>query len=273
MSFENRTKAAMVKNTDPSLTGGFWRKRPYPHIFKSVESNFIDGVYPLKCDVKGTLSGKDIHLHPDVASMNSSQALCINFFKKFFDGSDKEEYLINLLKQSGVRLESYDIKNAVFEFVPDKKENTNFDFYLVMNNGTHISFEVKYTENGFGRPRIGMAEKYHDKWEQIYRDRVSNSRYLNCDEQDFYKNYQINRNIIYAGSNDYVLFLTPKANRSKGIVDGRTYIDTINVQHPNIMNLFLEDLIKNLMDLTCDDAQLHEYYCIFREKYIDVLEI
>jgi hypothetical protein len=39
------------------------------------------------------------------------------------------------------------------------------------------------------------------------------------------------------------------------------------------MNLFLEDLIKNLMDLTCDDAQLHEYYCIFREKYIDVLEI
>ena len=40
-----------------------------------------------------------------------------------------------ILKELGVHLSSDSITNAIFEYVPCKKEGTNFDFFIILTKG------------------------------------------------------------------------------------------------------------------------------------------
>ena len=70
---------------------------------------------------------------------------------------------------------------------------------MILKDKTHISFEIKYTELEFGgiSPDKNSLGKYQRKF---------------------------NRNICYVKAGDIVLFLTPRANYSAGLVEGRNYI-------------------------------------------------
>ena len=133
--------------------------------------------------------------------------------------------------------------------------------------------EIKYTESEFGgiSEKDKNSEKYCDKWENIYKDMVAVSPYINCNENTFYENYQINRNIVYAKDGDVVIFLTPKANDTVGISEGRKYIDSLG--NSNICNLYWEEIVEELLELVKDLPELNAYYTKFYNKYIRILEL
>jgi len=272
-SFSKRIQEIMGERAPKELTGGTWHGVAYPHIYLDKKYNFIDEKYPVLCDIKGDLfSGKEIKYHDGAAHLNSSQVVCIGFFKKFFEKEEWEQILVKALVNLGVPLSSNQIKCATFEYEPDSAERTNFDFYMVMADGSKISMEIKYTEPEFGgiSPDNKDPDKYSRKWISIYQDMVEKSPFLNCTEDEFYKHYQVNRNICYAGNNDIVLFLTPRANDAIGLADGREYIDSYSESYPNIRNIYWEDLVAEIMKLVSDTV-LADYYCKFKEKYIDIL--
>lgn len=276
-AFDQKIKDIMSQNVPAELTGGKWHGVAYPHIYCDKKYNFIDEKYPVRCDIKGNYFGKEnkIKYHNGIVHLNSSQALCINFFKKFFEKEKWEKILIKTLKSLQVPILSEKIECAVFEYEPDAKERTNFDFYLILDNKAHISFEIKYTESEFGSisPDRNDPKKYKHKWTEIYSEMVLACPYITCNEQEFYKknHYQINRNICYAREGDIVLFLTPRANNSAGIVEGRHYIDSFTKTNPRIMNIYWEDISETLMNLIVNEPELMEYYNKFKEKYIDIL--
>ena len=84
-SHDKIVKERMVIKSDPSILGGMWNGKEYQHICKKLALNFIDGKVPLMADFKGSLSGDKIKYHHGAAHLNSSQVMCISFFKKFFE--------------------------------------------------------------------------------------------------------------------------------------------------------------------------------------------
>lgn len=272
-TFSKRIQRIMGEKAPKELTGGTWHGTAYHHIYLDKKYNFIDGRYPTLCDIKGDLfKGHEIKYHDGAAHLNSSQVVCISFFKKFFEKDDWEHYLVETLKNVGVPLSSEKIEYAIFEYEPDSKERTNFDFYMVMSDGSRVSMEIKFTEAEFGgiSPDKNDPDKYSRKWVDIYNDMVSHSPYLSCMEEDFYKNYQVNRNIGPAREEDVVLFLTPRANDAKALIEGRKYIDSFTEKYPNIRNIYWEDIVAELMQLI-SDPELVDYYSEFKKKYIDIL--
>ena len=145
--------------------------------------------------------------------------------------------------------------------------------YLIFDDGKRISFECKYTETEFGgissdkRDPNKYNKKYNRKWDHIHKNLVADSIFLFTDKKEFYRHYQINRNIVYADSGDYVLFLTPRANDAKGICDGRTYIDNMENQH--IRNIYWEDMIQITLLTVAECEPLKDYYFKFKSKYLD----
>lgn len=271
MAFDKRVKEAMSKNADQTLVGGLWQGRSYKHIYKDMKYNFIEEKFPQNCNIKGKLATDKIKYHRGASHMNSSQALCINYFQKFFEKPSWENVLVDILRDAGLVIKSGDITDAIFEYEPNGEEKTNFDFYMGLGDGSHISFEIKYTESEFGTPSSKTPGTYHAKWENVYSEMVKHSSFLHCDEACFYDEFQINRNICYAGKEDAVVFLTPKANNYRGIVKGRNYIDILNRNNRNIMNLYWEDLVDCTMKRVSHDKELLDYYSKFKKKYIDIL--
>lgn len=269
----NSSFADMVKDhfsnkyRGTGLTGGRWGNKTYDHILLKLEDNFIDKKVQEYCVIKGKDPDyKKIDYHLGACHLNSSQIMCINFFMKFFEKEENEDILLQLLKNCGINTNEKNIVRAIFEYEPDGKEGTNFDFYMIFDDDTRISFEIKYTEPEFGSIKKDSGNKYDDKWINIYEDMCRNSLYLNeIDKYSFYANYQINRNILYAGKNDYVIFITPRANTS--LNNGRDYIDFVNSQYPNVMNIYWEYLIIELEKMIESDKILSDYYRKFREKY------
>ena len=243
---------------------GLWHGIAYPHICKELRDNFIDG----KGALKGKLSGKTIKFHKGATHLNSSQVLCINFFNKFFENPQSEALLLQILRDAGLDISNGEkITDATLEYEPDRKERTNFDFFLQLTSGRHISFEVKYTESEFGGISHDRKhpEKYTEKWKHIYLPMVQKSPYLgeHCDEDLFYKHYQIHRNIAYAQANDVVVFLTPRLNHA--LDEERCYIDGFCT--PNIRNLYWEDIVSVVLKTVQSNPDMCEYFRKFRDKY------
>lgn len=252
---------------------GEWNGVEYKHIYSNLRNNFIDGSYPKESCIKGDLPNTAIKYHRGASHMNSSQVMCISFFKKFFEKPEYECILLDILKSNGIEIAAEDqIEAAAFEYEPCTKERTNFDFFILLHSGVKISFETKYTESEFGgiSPDKNDPHRYDRKWDEIYKDMVSECPFLAIGKEEFYENYQINRNIVYAGVADYALFLTPAANHENGIEKGRTYIDRLN--HLHIKILYWEEITEKTRKSVCDFSELREYYEKFYDKYIRILD-
>lgn len=264
ISYAEVVKQRIVQVLPEKDRYGLWHGRPYPHICKELRDNFIDG----KGTLKGKLAGKAIKFHEGATHLNSSQVLCINFFNKFFEDEQSETLLLQILQDAGLDISNEEkIKDATLEYEPDPKERTNFDFYLQMTSGRHISFEVKYTENEFGGISFDKKNpnKYSEKWKRIYLPMVQKNPYLSdhCNENLFYKHYQIHRNIAYARTEDIVIFLTPRLNHA--LDEERSYIDGFGT--PNIRNFYWEDIVSVVLKTVQNDPDMYDYFLRFCDKY------
>ena len=90
-SYEVTVKERMLKKFPSELLGGAYHGRSYPHIFKELKDNFIDGRYPVKKCLKGNLTDSEIKYHY-AEHLNSSQTMCISYFKKFFESEKYEGF-------------------------------------------------------------------------------------------------------------------------------------------------------------------------------------
>lgn len=295
-SYEAIVKERMTKKFSETLLGGKFKDRPYPHIFKELKDNFIDGNYPIKKCIKGSLIDEEIKYHY-AEHLNSSQTMCITYFKKFFEKDEYESLLATILMKHGIdTVDGHKFTDAVFEYIPCTTEGTNFDFYLKLDNGKQITWEIKFTEKDFGGTKGGGAnDKYIVKYENVYIPMLRKCVYydapdIDCDDyrclntglltedccvsdkcsiHEFYKYYQIRRNILYARTEgDYVLFLTPRENMA--LDDGRAYIEHYAKKWETdyIRNIYWEDLLETTLSVVSCVPELYDYYTKFKEKYL-----
>jgi len=245
---------------------GIWHNngKPYPHILPEErrELNII-------ADIREQFwaaprIGGHGKLHRDFHHLNSSQAMCFNFFYPFLGmvGANPD-VLLELLGYPGASVESWE-----FEHVPDTTEKTNFDFCLKLAGGPRLLFEVKLSESGFGAG--ARNERREAKLESVYAPALRGKvrpEYL--EPERFFHYYQLLRNISYVQSDgSAVLYLVaPRANpattREVGALD--------HILQPsfrkNVQNLWLEDAVSRLTSKQ-GDGFLARHFEDFAAKYM-----
>lgn len=157
----------------------------------------------------GTMK-KHVYFH----HLNSSQAMCANFFYPLI----KENELNSVLNVIGIQGSIDNEKEYIsFEKESDLEQHcnrkTNFDFYIKLKEEKKLLFEIKYTENEFGK---AQEDPEHDrKYLNTYRELLEKNQAIeDCykEKKPFMYNYQIMRNLVHISSDSYVIFIYPYAN-------------------------------------------------------------
>lgn len=198
--------------------------KQYEHIIK-VKSNIDKDdqykkvvLYNLLDGVKPDMLKKE-KLHSMAHYLTSSQIVCYNYFRPLLDdaGHPNDKFL-GMLKTKGIILSSAAIGEFEYnapEYGKDgRREHTEFDFHLFdSTTGTEVFFEIKYTEQNFGKWGKYSSEKNFDNF---YRDLFSMSYALRPDIPSldaFSNSFQLYRNALRVRrSNQYSIFVFPKAN-------------------------------------------------------------
>nr|WP_295969810.1 hypothetical protein [uncultured Bacillus sp.] len=247
---------------------GVWKRndRPYPHILPPELWNF-NLLENYRQELIGYIEETNIHLHQDFHHLNSSQALCLNFFYPLV-AEQKLELLLRILN-----LEQETLAECEFEKLLLQKEGTNFDFYIQLQSGREILFDIKYSEHEFGKAKsIG---KYRRKYEEIYKKRLNGKIRSDLKEYDeLIQHYQLLRNISYvdtAGSR-LLVFICPQDN-VRLIQEFHEVLERVIVPeiHQNIRLITWESLlfeIIQLLLLTNAPLRLLDHYSQFEEKYL-----
>ncbi len=206
MRYQEKIKEhlAHYKNTELKITeNGKWRGKEYGHIlprerkeeniFESYRKDFFDD----------TLS--EINYHINFHHLNSSQAMCINFFYPLY----KRKRLDLVLAVLEIKKEQIAYKKVCFEKISDI-DGTSFDFYFETKSGLNFYFEIKYTENGFGRAK--NDDEHKCKYKEVYKSKLQNIKDEYKGMRPFFANYQIIRNLIHIDKDSYVVFVYPQEN-------------------------------------------------------------
>lgn len=249
----------------PNLPNGKWKKKRYNHLFR-IEDGYLNLIEQYRDSFyKGSFS--DIKKHICFHHLNSSQAMCINFFYPLM----VEKQLGIILDFLGFNNEQIDYSTAVFE-----KESgidsigghrpTNFDFYFKTSSSKEFFFEIKYTEQDFGK---AINDKEHtEKYEAVYKDNMNVIEPYYSEKETFFQNYQIIRNLIHIAENSYVVFLYPKDNKKirAGASIAKNEILKISYKS-HFYDIHWEDILKFTMSKVSGkdiNAQLNE----FEKKYM-----
>lgn len=235
---------------------GMFRGIKYTHILpkKDMDQNLLPLVEKIN----------DIKYHMYAHHLNSSQMMCINFFYPFIKNEDK---LIDLI--STILNIKFDIKPKItkkqFEYTPDGSNHTNFDFFLQFSTGEKIYFEIKYTEIDFGKtsPDKKYPDRYDIEWNNFYKLQTEASKYLNMiSKNDFYKNYQINRNIAYIKDDrDYVCFIYPFDNDNLSN-------EMTSVNFNNVFKIDWKDICNTAINIF-KDTDYYNHFIEFKNKYLN----
>jgi len=79
----------------------------------------------------------------------------------------------------------------------DAEEGTNFDFYIAFASSGRVCFELKLTEQEFGKADADAA--HLKKLQDLYRPRLAGKvREEALAPESFFAQYQIMRNVAYA---------------------------------------------------------------------------
>jgi hypothetical protein len=189
---------------------GIWVRngRKYNHILPQslYKLNLVEGIRDA-CLAHDRVSR--IQLHRDFHHLNSSQAFALNLFFPLLGSVEPEpQLLLDALGFPSSALVAWE-----FEAVPDYHEGTNFDLLLTLSNGNKIFIEVKLTEREFGTARNDKTHRV--KRDTVYRPRLERNVLPQAFEDEvFFRQYQLMRNISYAGPAGAVVLLFPKANAS-----------------------------------------------------------
>lgn len=241
---------------------GTYHNKTYLHILPKnmSEKNLLETKYfdDLKKEFHDLQNKKKIHRY--FHHLNSSQALALNFFVPIV----KEGLLSNFL---GIEDEVFNTKfeyeeENSFEVNPYRK--TNFDFYAESNNKKYF-FEVKYTEKGFGSAKKGSAHK--EKYKTIYKPTLEKICKANIPENEFFKNYQLWRNLCHVQYGTICFVLPSFRNDLIKIIE-------------NAKSFIKEEYIKFIQIKIIDDfalkmtshknVNISNHYKEFKKKYFEL---
>ena len=206
-----------------------------------------------------------ISFHDLFHHLNSSQALCINLFYPLL--AEGELHLVpDFLGLS--RTASLPARFEKKSELEKADRLTSFDFFF-QSGQVSVFFEVKYSENGFGKARADDDHK--DKFKATYKTLVDNSEFLTeaCREEAFFlKHYQILRNLVHITSTSNVVFLFLSANLTVKRQALKAHAEILTAAGKKRMKIvFLEDFVAFLEGHT-NHPQLARYYGHFRDKYL-----
>ena len=189
-------------------------------------------------------------LHLCFHHLNSSQALAINLFGPLI--------ITNNLKVIDSEFGVLDL-HSDFEYVENQKEGTNFDFYLGCQDKRNF-FEVKYSEQKFGNAKDDPS--HQQKFAEIYKSDLG--EISDISEKEFYKNYQLWRNILYTRKGN-VYFVLPKFRNDliEKIGKAKALIKYENVKE-KIKILVIDDLVSKCKEI----LDLEKHYEEFEKKYL-----
>jgi hypothetical protein len=240
------------------------QRRSYPHILPESlrKLNILE---PIRREFwkYGEATGLVRQLHRDFHHLNSSQALAFNLFFPFF--SPKEMSAAPLLGALG--FPAHPVRRWGFEYIADAEEGTRFDFAVELESGERILVEVKLSESGFGS--CGNDDQHRKKYERIYLPKLRSRLTEEALEMGaFFRNYQLARNVSYAGKGVTVVFVIPVANRA-AFAEAEQYLRTaLRPETQASVRLHsLEDLIASLLGAD-GEPPLRGYLGMLREKYL-----
>lgn len=139
--------------------------------------------------------------------LTSSQVMCYNFFRPLIDdnGNPSSE-LISILESRQISIPHDSI--CKFEAI-NPIDNTSYDMAI-----GSVTFEIKFTENGFGKAKAD--ERHKVKFKEVYHGLIERCKCLvNYPDMDsFFEYYQLFRNILHIDDkNKYAVFIFPKDNK------------------------------------------------------------
>lgn len=250
---------------------GKWKRNDveYEHILPEEQKD-MNLLEPYRSELANHIEEENIHLHQDFHHLTSSQAVCLNFFYPLME----EKQLSALLEI--LKLEDAEVEECGFEKIMTRAEGTNFDYYIKLASGKQLFFEIKYTEEGFGKAT--PADNYQIKYENLYKEGLTEKLKPGLEGYEvFMKNYQLMRNISYVDKTDenVLIILYPEGNQKIR----REYEDVMQNMiepnfHPNILLMTWEDICGELIDVlessTDTSDRLVRQYKDFSEKYLSV---
>lgn len=273
MSYQEEIKKHFEDNKkklfDKKVEDGKWRnsKKKYPHILPKEEE--ILNLLPTyrKALDEYLKNNKELKKHIYFHHLNSSQAMCLNFFFPLF----KEKQLDVILKLFGFENEEINYSKTCFEKDSDvEKINknyrpTSFDFYIETTTEKKIFFEIKYTEQEFGKAK--NDDIHLNKFNDVYKNNLKVIKAEYHQPNVFFKNYQILRNLICISENSYVVFLYPNKNKKikNQAESAKLNILNSNVKE-NLINLTWEELI-SFTEKNIENVNIKEQFKDFKEKY------
>lgn len=248
---------------------GKWKRtgEEYDHILPAGKED-LNLLEPYRTELTNHIDDANIHLHQDFHHLNSSQAVCLNFFYPLME----ENQLSALLEI--MQLKNEEIEEYGFEKVMTRAEGTNFDFYIKLASGKQLFFEIKYTEDGF--KKAVDSDSYQEKYENVYKERLATKLKPGIDEYDtLMKNYQLLRNISYVDATDenVLIIIYPEGNR-KILKEYEHVMDNVieAAFHPNIHLVTWEAMCSDLVDVLQSSpdtsSRLLTQYKDFSEKYL-----
>lgn len=243
---------------------GVWRRnqQSYAHILPEALSH-LNILEPYRAAFwHDFMKQMRITLHPDFHHLNSSQAMCFNLFYPL---------LTNLPILTAVLGVPQTIVSAyAFEHISDPTEGTNFDFYLRLNSGTQLFFELKLSETGFGTAQNNLRR--HRKLETVYAPRLRHHVDDAClNPIYFFQHYQLLRNISYLnhGTPDMLFLIFPFQN-TRLLEEGTSIVSKVKPPvHNKIRLIDLEVVVDDILQAAGrEESMLREHFLHFQEKYI-----
>jgi hypothetical protein len=252
------------------IENGKWRnsEKIYSHILP-VDNKNLNLLLPYRTRLEKYLekNEKEIKKHIYFHHLNSSQAMCLNFFYPLI----KEQKIEVILKMLGFENEEINYKETCFEKASEIERKhynyrpTSFDFYIETVSGKKFYFEIKYTEQEFGKAKYD--EIHIRKFNEVYKMNLDFITDKYCDVEAFLKNYQILRNLICISENSYVIFLYPSKNKKVKSQAEYAKEHFIKTEISNHQRNLTWEYVLNYVETNVEKTELKLQFKNFKEKY------
>jgi hypothetical protein len=249
------------------IPNGTYRGKLYGYILPKNHKtkNFIE---TYRDDIlKSNLYSLD-KLHIYFHHLNSSQAMCINFFFPLY----KEHKLEVITDFLGLKNEKVNYETVCFEKIGKDggggRRPTNFDFYFETLSKKKIFFEIKYTENEFGKAKNDAD--HIDKYDNVYSKYLLPISIKYRSREQFFNNYQILRNVIHIDKNSFVVFIYPLENKkiNAGAEKAKSELLTASFKD-NFFAVTWEKLFEAVFNST-SETKLKSHLRKFKDKYLPI---
>lgn len=258
---------------------GYRDGKPYAHILHIDNDSAYSKwkaikKYGLLDKVKPLAEADDYfvqHLQTCAHHLTSSQIMCYNFFRPLKEIPEKLAAVFSRLGAKRIQA-----PECYFEYAPDNKEKTNFDFYI-KGQDAHIACEIKYTENCFNK-KCGAKPQKWDERRKMYQNLVNNTLWLWNDkvhndiptfvDQCINNHYQLFRNALSADTeNSYTFFICPEGRKNLK----NSYVKFVNEYmsdegKKHVIFLSWEKLIDAARE---EYSDMQKFFDDFNARYLD----